>query len=94
MADQDYYPEPSTDETSQSDSPSPKGKPDADYETFLVPKAAFGEKGIEPGQTETIECVHVYEDEVECRCSGGEKKNDKSTMDEAMDEMGSMAKEE
>ncbi len=91
MPSEDYFPEADSNESTPDAAPQSN---DTDYETFLVPKAAFG-KEVNPGDTETVEIVHVYEDEVECRCTGGEDKpSGKSKMDQAMDDMGSMSMKE
>lgn len=93
MPENDFYPEASG-EDSASESPQSSKDSSSDYDTFLVPKSAFGESEPNPGDKETIEVVHVYEDEIECRCTGGKEESPKkSTMDEAMDDMGSMTKE-
>lgn len=90
----DYFPS-AEDDTSTSASQSEAsdtnekdtGEEDGEYETFLAPKSAFGE--LNPGDKETVECVHSYEDEYELRCTK-DKGSKKSTMDEAMEGMGKM----
>ena len=91
-----YYPEPSSDSAASDEASSQdtsdsqiKDTSDTEYETFLVPKEAFS-KDMNPGDTETIECVHVFEDQLECKCVG-EQKEEKSEMDNAMEDMGSMS---
>lgn len=91
MADSgDYYPDMSGEDAAaeQPDKGMGADKEKSDYDTFLVPKSSLS-GDPEPGMKETIEIVHVYEDEVECRCVGGEK--GKSAMDEAGESLAKMA---
>ncbi len=88
----DYYPSMEEDGAATEPDKGMDSDKESTYDTFLVPKSSLS-GDPEPGMKETIEVVRVLEDEVECRCTGGNKK-EKSAMDEADESLGAMAMEE
>ncbi len=48
-----------------------------EQETALLPKSVFRGKDLKAGDKETVEVVHIYSDEVEVRCVGKYKDDEK-----------------
>ncbi len=76
-----FYPGDSAD-TSPSGSnsnptPAPDKSEDDSAETFLTPKSAFGD--VKVGDQQTVEAVHIYEDEIEWKPVGKESETPAET---------------
>lgn len=73
-----FYPGDSADASPSSDSTPAPDKTDAeDSETFLTPKSAFPD--VKVGDQQTVEAVHIYEDEIEWKPVGKEKETPEET---------------
>ncbi len=91
-----YYPEDQSDEAAEPAGHDESKENEYGSESALIPKALLAGKDFKPGDEVVFKIVHMYEDEVEIEYSTGpdEKKESKSTMDESMEKMDSMATKE
>ncbi len=97
MDEGNFYTEEQTDTSPDTDSDDAgKGKDDYGSESALIPTALLAGKDFKPGDEVVFKIVHMYEDEVEIEYAKDDSDNDKgkSTMDESMEKMDSMAAKE